>query len=137
MQVGIYLVIKFVLFLIFINNPGTVSEFHLVENSYKILLQIWLHPILTGLNWIALAFFVFYHWTEKPDFLKYCLWIYLPLFLLYLLFGNYGELRVFYEVFPIIVLLIAQTISSLAGIKLKPIAESDLTYTTNLVKPNP
>lgn len=118
LQVGIYIFIKFVLFYAFSNNPGVITEFHLVENTYIILLRILGHPVITVGSWLILAFAVFYRWREKPEFLKYSLWIFLPLFLLYLLFGNYGELRVFYEVFPIFVLLIAHTIASLAKINL-------------------
>jgi len=56
--------------------------------------------------WVLLAS----RWGEKPDFLKRAVWMIVPLGVLYLFGGGPGEIRVFYENVPILVLLMSHTL---------------------------
>jgi hypothetical protein len=61
---------------------------------------------------------IFSRWDEKPKFLKDALWIGIPLLILTLLFGFFDELRDYYEVLPIIILLISFNIAKILGVGL-------------------
>ncbi|MDI6783681.1 MAG: hypothetical protein QME64_06240, partial [bacterium] len=116
-QLGIYLLVKCILVLIFWNNPGSMVEFNIFVNAIRVELQFERAPVVTLSSLLGITFLVFYRWIDKPIFLKYSLWIFLPFFLLYLLFGDYGEWRVFYGVYPIFILASAHSIAALTGIK--------------------
>jgi hypothetical protein len=67
---------------------------------------------------LLIAVLAGYHWSEKPAFLRDGLWILAPLVLLTMLFGFVEELRDYYEVYPILLILIVHSIYTLCGIKL-------------------
>lgn len=115
-QICVFVLIKFALFYIFMANPGSFVEFHLFDHNMRMLFHP--YPLGTFLNWGIVMALVFYGWSEKPSFLKSGLWICVPLFLLTLLFGFLDELRDFYEVYPIVLLLSFHGINSLLGLKL-------------------
>jgi len=59
--------IKVFIDMLFIHNPGTLTEFWLQRNINLLLRP---YPIALYLQWFALGFFVIYKWSEKPLFLK-------------------------------------------------------------------
>jgi hypothetical protein len=125
-QLFIFLFIKLWLFLTFRSNPGTFLEFHLVDNT-KILLKP--YPlIITVFIWIAVALLVFYKWRDKPNFLRHGIWIIVPLFLLSLFFGLLYEVRVYYEVYPIFILLSCHTVGKILGIKVTNFEKNKLCF---------
>lgn len=115
-QIGIFLIIKIILTLTFAENPGSLVEFHLFDynvimfNGYNLL-------VFTSLLFLFLL--VANNWNEKPEFLKKSLWIIIPLTVLTLFLGYFDELRDFYEVYPVIVLLIAYSIAKIIGLEIR------------------
>lgn len=112
-QLAIYCVIKIVLSITFKSNPGTFVEFHLLDYN-KILLNG--YNLITFLALLFLFLLIGFKWKEKPRFLKDTLWIAVPLFLLTLFLGFFNELRDYYEVYPVLVLLIGYSIARLLGV---------------------
>ncbi len=128
-QLGMFILVKGMLHLLFWHNQGSPVEFNWQVNAIRVELQFEREPIITITSLAIIGFLVFYRWQEKPVFFKMSLWIIIPLFWLYLFFGNYGEWRVFYEVYPIFVAGAAHTIAMLC--RINPESTSDnLDYST-------
>ncbi len=113
LQLIIFIFVKLILSIAFINNPGSFIEFHLLDYN-KILLNG--YNLITFASLLFLFLLIGYKWNEKPIFLKDSLWIAVPLFLLTMFLGFFNELRDYYEVYPIIVLLIGYSIAKLFGV---------------------
>jgi hypothetical protein len=115
-QAGIFLLVRSMLLWIFRNNPGDSIEFHFFDHNILLLLTPY---SFSGLFLIlSLATLIYYKWSEKPDFLKAALWLILPLSTSTLFFGYVDEIRVYYEVYPVILLLVSYSISDILGIKM-------------------
>lgn len=114
-QLGIWFVIKIALYLIFMNNPGVFSEFNFFEYNLPYILS----PFEIGIVVTYIFFFVllFYQWKDKPVFLRQAIWLALPLAFLSLTIGVIDEIRVYYEIYPIVVLLASHTIAKWIGFK--------------------
>jgi hypothetical protein len=110
LQLVSFCAIKIGLFLVFRDNPGSFLEFHLLDHNLELL---GLTPKI--LVWVGLALLLTYRWSEKPRFLKQGLAMLVPHFPLLLLFGWLDERRVFYEIYPVVVLLLAHTLERLAA----------------------
>jgi hypothetical protein len=104
-QVAFYLVIRLIINASTINNPGSIVEFHLFHN---LLLEP--YSVAQFLAFLCIGLLIGYDWKNKPTFIKDALAIAVPMVLLTLLFGYLDEYRDFYELYPIIILLIAHTI---------------------------
>jgi len=115
LQLIIFIFIKLILSIAFKNNPGTFVEFHLLDYN-KILLNG--YNIITFTTILFLILLIGYKWNEKPQFPKDSLWIAIPLFLLTLFLGFFNELRDYYEVYPVIVLLAGYTTAKIFGINI-------------------
>ncbi|NQS98103.1 MAG: hypothetical protein HQ591_06595 [candidate division Zixibacteria bacterium] len=102
-QLIVFILVKLMLFFIFLNNPGSFVEFHFVDHNLVLLGNISL-AAMTALA--VIAGLVFYRWTDKPLFLRDALWIVAPLFILTLFMGYIDEQRDFYEAYPVVLLLI-------------------------------
>ena len=114
-QLVIFVSIKILLYFLFLNNPGSPVEFHLVDRNYLIFNGYSLTAfVISFIIFIA----IFSKWKAKPEFLKDALWIAVPLLILTFFLGYLDELRDYYEVFPIVFLLIAYNIASIFGIEL-------------------
>ena len=122
LQVVIFLFIKSVLTVVFIHNPGAVLEFHLYDHNLQLL---GLYPAKTIALWMVIAAVVmillFHHWSDKPQFLRDGIWICMLLVCCILLFGFLDELRVYYEIYPIVILLIYHSLCVLSGNRLEKI----------------
>jgi hypothetical protein len=115
-QVAFFVMIKLALSWVFKDNPGTVMAFHLPRHL-RVYRQ---YPLLTlsyTLVLLFIAVLMFYKREEKPEFLLYGTLMIIPLYILYLLGGWPYEIRVFYEVYPIVLLLSAHTIGCALGMK--------------------
>jgi len=106
-QVSAFLIIKFLLFFAFTKNPGGMVEFHFLEYNLGMLGKAGLETVIT-LGAVGLT--VFHGWQDKPRFLRKALWIAIPLFVLTLLFGYIDEQRDFYELYPVVLMLILPSI---------------------------
>ena len=115
-QILIFLTIKTLLYFLFQNNPGGFVEFHLLDRNYLIFNGF---SLTTFIVWLIIIIATFSKWKVKPKFLKDALWIALPLVILTLFLGFLDELRDYYEVFPIVLLLITYNIAHIFGIELK------------------
>ncbi len=120
-QVLLFLFIKLLLYLIYYNNPGSVVEFHLLSVNIKLLLDK--YQLSVYLFTIFIMLILFYQWNAKPLFLRYSMVIIIPLFLLALPFGIIYEMRAFYEIYPIFILLIAHTFALTVNVKFSVIEE--------------
>ena len=100
-------------------NPGSAIEFHLADNLRAIFTT--LEPRGVG-TWGVLALALF-GIRGKCPFLRDCAWVLAPFLGLYLVGGIYGEIRVLYETFPIVLLL---GLESLALAVRRPLTQARL-----------
>lgn len=114
-QLLIFGIIKALLFILFFDNPGGFVEFHLIDRNYLLFNG---YSLTTFTVLLIIFNSIFSRWNEKPKFLKDALWIGIPLLFLTLLFGFFDELRDYYEVFPVIILLISFNIARILNINL-------------------
>jgi len=116
-QLSIFALVKGVLFVIFRENPGTFVEMHLLDHNIDLLRKFLLRPSLAAeFPWMGLALLVFHNWPNKSRFLKDAIWILVPIFAMMPFLGMLDELRVYYEVVPIVVLLATQSVAEIVGI---------------------
>jgi len=101
---------------LFTGTPGGAVEPHLEKNL--ILLASSSGPLVLGLL-AAAAFLILVRLGRKPAFLRQALAIMPPLALSYLCFGIYGEIRVFYEAFPVLFLLAFHNVAEALGLHLR------------------
>ena len=116
LQIVVFAGIRLLVTWLFKENPGSLMEFHL-HRHWDVFKRYPLLVMASTLLWILIAFLMFYKWKEKPNFLLHGTLIIIPLFILYMGWGWPYELRVFYEVYPIVILLSAHTISGALGMK--------------------
>lgn len=109
-QFIIITLVKILLLFVFINNPGGFIEFHLIDRNYLIFNG---YSLSTFVVLLIIFLVLFSKWNEKPKFLKDALWISVPLIILTLFLGFFDELRDYYEVFPVMVLLISFNIAKI------------------------
>lgn len=107
-QLGLFAAIKGALTLAFRGNPGDVVELHLEHNLFL--------PPFTVAEVVAfgvVATAIAWDWPGKPAFLRAALWILAPLLLLGILWGYLDEYRIYYEVYPVVLLLLAHSVAGL------------------------
>ena len=114
-QLMIFAAIKISLYILFMNNPGGFVEFHLIDRNYLLFNG---YSLTTFVVLLIIFLSIFSKWNEKPKFLKDALWIAVPLLILTLFLGFFDELRDYYEVFPIVVLLISFNIAKILGVEI-------------------
>ena len=114
-QLIIFAGVKILLHFLFINNPGGFVEFHLFDRNYLLFNG---YALITFVVLLIIILSVYSKWSEKPKFLKDSLWIAVPLLILTLFLGFFDELRDYYEVFPVVVLLISFNIAKILGVEL-------------------
>ena len=99
----IFAAVKAGLYQIFRDNPGGMAQFHLVDYNLYTIGKLSIEAVVS-LGLIAL--FIFRGWKDKPEFLRDALWIAVPLFVLTFFLGYIDEQRDFYELYPVVVLLV-------------------------------
>lgn len=113
-QLTIFLLIRMPLYIYYKNNPGVNLDFHFVDHlrafvGYPITSIIfWLIAILT----VSL---VLYKWKKKPAILNLGLCSGFVLLVLFFIGGFPFELRVFYEVYGVIVISVIWSFLTLRG----------------------
>ena len=104
-QLILFIAVKMGLAWIFRANPGGMFEYHLPDQIRAIQsmpgLALFLGLILCGLGVLIAR-----RWLEQPLFLRHTLLIAIPLGILYLFFSMPFELRVFYELYPVVLLMV-------------------------------
>lgn len=113
-QSAMFVAYKSLLWWVFRSNPGGVVENHFWINVYNGLLRP--HDLNSVVTVAALAGLVAYGYPHKPTLLRRALVIAVPMGLLYAVFGTYGEIRVFYELFPIVLLLSLPTLARIVDV---------------------
>ncbi|MBT8380318.1 MAG: hypothetical protein KJN64_13920 [Ignavibacteria bacterium] len=114
-QIFIFISIKTLLYFLFIDNPGGFVEFHLIDRNYLIFNGF---TLTTFVVWLTIGLMTFSKWGEKPKFLKDAIWIGVPLIVLSFFLGFFDELRDYYELFPIVFLLVTFNIGRFLGLNL-------------------
>ncbi len=107
-QLAIFIIIKSAITIIFYSNPGGFMEFHLFDYNFERFYRP--YSLYSLVSFIVLCILVFYKWKSKPIFLRKAALLIIPLFSLILFWGVLDEIRVYYEVYPVIALLIIHTI---------------------------
>lgn len=120
-QMGIFVLVKGILTIIFMDNPGHFVEFHLYD--YNLIRLRKIKPLEMLLWGSGAVFLIFFHWLRKPRFLKVSLLMLIPLVSLTLLLGFIDEWRDYYEVYPVLLLLVAHTVGSLGGVQMSDITK--------------
>lgn len=123
-QLVIFAAVKGALTLAFRNNPGSVVEFHF-DQTFAILTRGF--SLETLMAWVGLGLLVFHRWDEKPLFLRRGLIIAIPLVLLTSILGFVDELRDYYEVYPIVLLLAAHSVMALTARQTEVQARNSIT----------
>jgi hypothetical protein len=108
-QMVCYVVIKLALVFYFGNNPDDSNMQAGLFMHMRLMLEGYGVDTLLGLA-VALGLFA-HRWDEKPSILKCWICLLPPMFLAFFLFGNRGEYRVFYDIFPALSLLAAHTLA--------------------------
>lgn len=114
-QLILFGAIKILLHFLFINNPGGFVEFHLIDRNYLLFNG---YSLATFVVLLIIILSIFSNWKEKPKFLKDSMWIAIPLLILTLFLGFFDELRDYYEVLPVAVLLFSFNIAKILGVEL-------------------
>lgn len=115
-QFSVFVIIKIILFFVFKNNPGTFVEFHLIDHNLRIFNGF---TINTFGIWFGFILLIAYRWNEKPKFLRDAVWIIVPLLISAFFLGFIDELRDYYEVYPVIAMLIAFGVGKIMGVQIK------------------
>jgi hypothetical protein len=126
LQLGFWLVVRGLLFWSFRNNPGESIALHLFRNAQVLAVPgnwflfrpvtVWL-VLPTGFSVLYVLGFIVSLFALKraPQFLKDAFWIAVPLFVLTWLFGNVDEMRVYYELLPVVALVLFSGLYRLMG----------------------
>ncbi len=112
-QLGLYGLIRGALWAVFRNNPGGIVEIHVLDHNLPFLGP---HPLPALFAWGAFVLLLAQGWADKPRFLKDALWMLLPLVVAAFFFGFVDELRVYYEVYAVVLLLALHSIARVLGI---------------------
>lgn len=131
LQVGFWLAVRGLLLWYFRNNPGEAIAVHLMRNAQVLAVPgNWsLFRPVTGWLVLPMGFNVLYvlgfvaslfALRRAPRFLQDACWIVFPVFVLTWLFGNVDEMRVYYEVLPVVALVLFGALFRLMGYGRQP-----------------
>ncbi|MBN1634321.1 MAG: hypothetical protein JW917_09170 [Ignavibacteria bacterium] len=108
-----YLVVRLFIIYIFSENEGPFLEYHFSEHNLSIRYSLIALTMNSGF-FILLVLLNFLGWKTKPEFIKISFWvIFIPTFVLTIFFGYLDELRIYYELYPILLTSSALTINQL------------------------
>lgn len=108
-----FLAIRVFITYLFSENEGPFLEYHFVEHNLRIRYSLIALTMNSGF-FILLMLLNFLKWKTKPEFIKTSFWvIFLPTFILTIFFGYVDELRVYYELYPILITSSAITINQI------------------------
>jgi hypothetical protein len=126
LQFGFWLVVRGLLLWSFRNNPGEPIALHLFRNAQVLAVPgnwFLFRPVADwlilprGFNVLYILGFIasLFALKRAPQFLKDAFWVAVPLFVLTWLFGNADEMRVYYELLPIVALVLFGSLFRLMG----------------------
>jgi hypothetical protein len=126
LQVGFWLVVRGLLLWYFRNNSGEPIAVHLFRNAQVLAVPgnwFLFRPVTDwlilprGFNVIYVLGFIasLFALKRAPQFLKDAYWAVLPVLALTWLFGNVDEMRVYYEILPIVALVLFGVLYRLMG----------------------
>ena len=126
LQLGFWLIVRGLLLWVFRNNPGEPIALHLFRNAQVLAVPgnwFLFRPVTEwlilprGFNALYVLGFIasLFALKQAPKFLKDACWVVLPVFVLTWLFGNVDEMRVYYEILPIVVPVLFSGLYRLAG----------------------
>lgn len=118
-QIVLYFGINQMIKYMFRDNLGASIELHIHDHNLFLLTKP--YPLTTVFVGIAIVVLTFYHWKDKPRFLKIASAMIIPLLGLTSLFGYLDELRDYYEVYPVFILLFAHSIGHILELPIAPI----------------
>ena len=122
LQCAIYISVKIVISMLYMNNPG----FFLEQNMQLVLARDLLGE--SNINRIvifaAMWFMLTHHWQDKPLFLKQALLVLPLLYVAYFFYGYPHEYRVFFDLHGPLILLLSHTLVVTTGIARAPVFEA-------------
>jgi hypothetical protein len=138
LQVGFWLVVRGALFWYFRNNPGEPIALHLFHNAQVLAVPgnwFLFRPVTDwlilprGFNVIYVLGFIasLFALKRAPRFLKDAYWVVFPVFVLTWLFGNVDEMRVYYELLPVVAPVLFTGLYRLMGYGPSPQPASSVT----------
>jgi hypothetical protein len=131
LQVAVWVLIRGGLLLAFRGNPGEPIAFHLFRNVQVIAVPgnwFLFRPVTDwlvmprGFNTLYVLAFVgsLFALRKAAQFLKSAFWVAVPVIVLTWMFGNVDEMRVYYELLPIVTLVLFGGLYSLMGYPVLP-----------------
>jgi hypothetical protein len=124
-----YILTRAYILLRFWDNPGGAFEWHLpdqirvlsqIPSVFETFAPLGLIALLFLVCGIAILFLMLFLWEEKPRLLRDAALVMVPpLALTHLLFGMPFEIRVFYEVYPVVLLLCVEPIFTRLSLELQ------------------
>jgi len=104
-QVLIFLAIRLIMLLAFRENPGVVAQFNFFKN-FQEFASSWTGTIAVITVFVGLTWLVARNWKSAPVFLRDIFLTFTPLlFVMWILLGRAFELRVFFEIFPVLYIM--------------------------------
>jgi hypothetical protein len=112
-QLLVYVVIRLGLIVLYRDNPGSLLEFHLWDHL-PAYLQYPLPTIVLFCAILGIVGIGILHLRDESPFLRNALLVIgVPTLVLYFVFGVPFEVRVFFEAYPAVFLLIAESVTQL------------------------
>ena len=109
-QTIVYTSIKLALTIIFSKNPGSFVEFHLFDHNIQTLMKG--HTFSQIFAFLGIIFLITFDFPRKNEFLRLSSIAFaIPLFGLILFFGFMDEYRAFYELYPVVLCLVCDTLA--------------------------
>ena len=102
-QLSLWLAIRILIVWSYRSNPGALVEVHFLKQINSMVSN----PLAVIVPGSILVVLIAHRWKEKPLFLRNSLIAMLPLGLLFIVLGMPYEIRVFLEVLPMLMLLVA------------------------------
>jgi hypothetical protein len=112
-QFLIWLIVRGVLIIIFARNPGGLLEFHLFDHNLGRLRPFGLS---SAAAWLFIALLAGFRWSAKPLFARMGLLVVVPLMGMAVFFGFFDELRMYYEVYPFLCVLLFHSVGVIWGL---------------------
>jgi hypothetical protein len=114
-QALIFVAIRGLIAYIFRNNPGGVVEINWVNHNQQVLMDPRIMSKRLFLL-IAVAVFGAWHWRDKAPFLRDAFIALAPVLLIMgVTVGQVDEIRAYYEIYPVVVVLAADSVCRLTG----------------------
>jgi hypothetical protein len=114
-QVVIFLAIRGLIAYVFRDNPGGVVEINWVNHNQQVLMDPRMMSKRLFLL-VAVAILGVWRWREKSPFLRDAFMVLAPVLLIMgVTVGQVDEIRAYYEIYPVVILLAADSLCRLTG----------------------